>query len=416
MDIVRAAPIQRTRRRWLAGAAGVCMLVGLSLGSLALRPAAPSVDRATLWLGTVQRGPMVREVLGQGTLVPEDIYWLTARSSARVLRVLQKPGARVASDTLIVELTNSELELAALQAARDVARAEAELANLQATLNAERLGGESALATLGSELADAERRARADEELGQRGFLSELEQRQTLGRERELRGRVAIERKRRAALARGVTAQLAAQKAQVERLRSIADFQREEVERLAVRAGVDGVLQELSLEPGQSVAAGGLLGKVVRPDHLKAVVRIPETQTRDLQIGQAASIDTRNGVVPGHVIRIDPAVQAGSVRVDVALDGPLPPGARPDLNIEGIIELERLSNVLFVGRPAVGQPGTTVSLFKLDPDESGAARTQVQLGKSSVANVEVLNGLREGDQVILSELSQWAEVDRIRLR
>lgn len=415
MDVPRA-PIQRTRRRLLAGAAGICLLVGLSLGSLALRPAAPSVDRTTVWLGTVQRGPMVREVLGQGTLVPEEIYWLTARSGGMVLRLLEKPGARVESDTLIVELTNSELELAALEAARELSRAEAELVNLEATLNAERLGGASALATLGSELADAERRARADEELGRRGFLSELEQGQTLGRERELRGRLAFERKRLDALARGMTAQLAAQKAQIERLRSIADFKREEVERLRVRAGVDGVLQELSLEQGQSVAAGALLGKVVRPDRLKAVVRIPETQTRDLQIGQTASIDTRNGEVAGHVTRIDPAARAGSVHVDVALDGPLPPGARPDLNIEGTIELERLASVVFVGRPAVGQPGTTVSLFKLDPDGNGAERTQVQLGRSSVANVEVLSGLREGDQVILSELSQWDEVDRIRLR
>ena len=235
---------------------------------------------------------MVREVLGQGTLVPEEIYWLTARSGGMVLRLLETPGARVESDTLIVELTNSELELAALEAARELSRTEAELVNLEATLNAERLGGASALATLGSELADAERRARADEELGRRGFLSELEQGQTLGRERELRGRLAFERKRLDALARGMTAQLAAQKAQIERLRSIADFKREEVERLRVRAGVDGVLQELSLEQGQSVAPGALLGKVVRPDRLKAVVRIPETQTRDLQIGQTASIDT----------------------------------------------------------------------------------------------------------------------------
>lgn len=391
------------------------MLVALGAGSLALRPAAPSVDRDTLWLGTVQRGPMVREVLGQGTLVPEAIYWLTARSSAQVRRVLEKPGAHVEADTLIIELTNSELELAALEAERELSRAEAELVNLEATRSAERLGRESALATLASELADAERRARADEELGRRGFLSALEQGQTLGRESELRGRLDFERKRLGALARGMAAQVAAQQAQIGRLHSIADFKRKEVEALRVRAGVDGVLQELSLEQGQSVAQGALLGKVVRPDRLKAVVRIPETQTRDVQLGQRASIDTRSGVVAGHVTRIDPAAQAGSVRVDVALDGPLPPGARPDLNIEGTIELERLSSVLFVGRPALGQPGTTVSLFKLDADGSGAERTSVQLGRSSALNVEVLSGLGEGDRVILSELSQWDEVDRIRL-
>jgi HlyD family secretion protein len=414
MDVARP-PMQRTRRRLAAVAAGICLLVGLTLGSLALRPAAPSVDRATLFIGAVQRGPMVREVLGQGTLVPEEIHWLTARSSAMVLRVLQKPGARVESDTVIVELTNAELELAALEADRELSRAEAELVNLEATLNAERLGRESALATLGSDLADAERRARADEELGRRGFLSELEQGQTRGRASELRGRLDFEQKRLGALARGMTAQVAAQQAQLARLRSIAEFKRNEVEGLSLRASVNGVLQELSLEQGQSVAAGALLGKVVRPDRLKAVVRIPETQTRDLQIGQAASIDTRNGVVAGHVTRIDPAAQAGSVRVDVTFDAALPPGARPDLNVEGTIELERLASVVFMGRPAVGQPGTSVSLFKLDADGSGAERIQVQLGRSSIEHVEVLSGLREGDQVILSELSQMDEVDRIRL-
>jgi HlyD family secretion protein len=290
MDVPRA-PIQRTRRRLLAGAAGICLLVGLSVGSLALRPAAPSVDRDTLWLGTVQRGPMLREVLGQGTLVPESIYWLTARSSAQVVRVLQKPGALVKSDTLIVELTNAELELAALEAERELSRAEAELVNLEATLNAERLGRESALATLTSELADAVRRARADEELGRRGFLSELEQGQTLGHEKELRGRLEFEQKRLGVLARGTAAQVVAQKSQI----------------------------------------------------------------------------------------------------------------------------ERLEGVMFMGRPAVGQPGTSASLFKLDPDGSGAERTPVQLGRSSVENVEVVSGLREGDRVILSELSQLNEVDRIRL-
>ncbi|HTV22424.1 MAG TPA: HlyD family efflux transporter periplasmic adaptor subunit, partial [Polyangiaceae bacterium] len=347
---------------------------------------------------------------------PEEIRWLTARSSAQVERVLEKPGAHVSADTPIVELSNSDLELAALEADRELSRAQSELVNLEAKLNAEQLGQEASIATLTSDLADAVRRARADEELAKRGFLSELEQGQTLGRESELRGRLDFERKRLGALARGVTAQVAAQKAQIERLRSIADFRRKEVDGLLLRAGVDGVLQELSLEQGQSVAAGALLGKVVRPDRLKAVVRIPETQTRDLAIGQTASIDTRNGEVPGHVTRIDPAAQAGSVRVDVTLDGALPPGARPDLNVEGTIELERLSSVLFVRRPAKGQPGTSVSLFKLDADGSGAVRTPVTLGRSSVEHVEVLSGLSEGDRVILSELSDWDEVDRVRLR
>ena len=396
--------------------ASFSLLVGASLGLRELRPAAPSVDRATLWTDTVRRGPLVREVLGPGTLVPEEIRWLTARSSGQVERVLERPGARVRADSVVVQLSNAEIELATLEAERELSRAEAELVNLEANLNAEQLARESAAATLESDLADATRRAGADEELRRRGFLSELEQGQTLGRANELRGRLAFEQKRLGVLARGRHAQLAAQRAQIERLRSIADFKRRQVGELAIRAGVEGVLQELSLEQGQSVAAGALLGKVVRPERLKAELRIPETQAKDVKLGQAASIDTRIGRVAGHVARIDPAAQAGSVRVDVKLEGALPAGARPDLNVEGTVELERLPSVVFVGRPAVGQPGTSVSLFRLDADGGGAERTSVALGRSSALHVEVLSGLREGDRVILSELSQWDEVDRIRLR
>jgi multidrug resistance efflux pump len=392
------------------------LLVGVSLALRGLGPAVPSVERGTLWLDTVRRGPMVREVLGQGKLVPEEIRWLTAKSSAQVERVLVKPGAVVRKDTVILELANAELELAALEADRQLSQAQAELVNLEASLNAERLGQESVVATLTSDLADAERRARADAELARRGFLSELEQEQTLGREGELRGRVAFEQKRLGALSHGSSAQLSAQRAQIDRLRSIAAFRHEQVDDLKMRAGVDGVLQELALEQGQSVLAGALLAKVVQPDRLKAEVRIPETQAKDVQIGQSATIDTRNGLIAGHVARIDPAAVAGTVRVDVTLDAALPQGARPDLNVEGTIELERLASVLLMGRPTVGQPHTTASLFKLDADGSGADRTRVRLGRSSVASVEIVSGLREGDRVILSELSEWDEVDRIRLR
>jgi HlyD family secretion protein len=272
------------------------------------------------------------------------------------------------------------------------------------------------VATIGSDLADARRRARADDELAKKGFLSELEQGQTLGRANELAGRLEFEKKRLASQSQGIAAQVAAQRAQVDRLRSIAEFRRKEVDELKLRAGVDGVLQELSLQNGQAVSAGTLLAKVVRPDKLKAEIRIPETQAKDVAIGQKATIDTRNGVVAGHVVRIDPAAQAGTVRVDVTMDEALPAGARPDLNVEGTIEIERLQSVLYVGRPASGQPGTTVGIFKLDPDGVGAERTPVKLGRSSVKNIEILGGLREGDKVILSDMSQWDQVDRIRLQ
>jgi HlyD family secretion protein len=408
-------PIQRTRRHLVYSLLGAVALVAVSMSLRWLRPSVPVVERNTVWLGTVQRGPLLREVLGQGTLVPEEIRWIAAKVNAQVERVLAKPGAVVTPDTLILELANSELQLQALEADRQLAQAQAELTNLQASLSAQQLAQESVIATLESDLADARRRARADEELAMKGFLSELEQGQTLGRANELTGRLAFERKRLVARAQGTQAQVAAQRAQIERLRSIAEFRRREVEGLELRAGVDGVLQELSLQQGQAVAAGALLAKVVRPDRLKAELRIPEIQAKDVQLGQKASIDTRNGVVMGRVVRIDPAVQGGSVRVDVGFEATLPAGARPDLNVEGTIEIERLASVVFVGRPASGQPGTRVRLFRLDADGAGAERASVQLGRSSLKAVEILSGLREGDRVILSDMSQWDDVDRIRL-
>jgi HlyD family secretion protein len=415
VDIPRPR-VNRTPRKVALAVAGALVLLGTTTGLRRLRAAAPTVERSTVWMDTVQRGPMVREVLGQGTLVPEEIRWIAAKANARVERVLVKPGAKVLPDTVLLELSNSDLELAALEADRQLAQGQAELVNLQATLNAQKLAQQSTVATISSDLADARRRARADAELAKKGFLSDLEQGQTLGKADELEGRLGFEKKRLTAQSQGITAQVAAQRAQVERLRSIAEFRRKEVDDLKERAGVTGVLQELPLQPGQAVAAGAILAKVARPDRLKAEVRIPETQAKDVLIGQKATIDTRNGVVPGHVVRIDPAAQAGTVLVDVTLDGALPAGARPDLNIEGTIEIERLASVLFVGRPALGQPGGTIGLFKLEPDGSGAERTTVKLGASSVKSVEILGGLREGDRVILSDMSQWDQVDRIRLQ
>jgi HlyD family secretion protein len=415
VDIPRP-PVNRTRRYIIYGAIAATVIVGASLGLRRLRAAAPTVDHGTVWMDTVKRGPMVREVLGQGTLVPEEIRWLTAKANARVDKVLVKPGAAVKPDTVILELANSDLVLQSLEADRQLAQAQAELANLVASLNGQRLAQESTVATIDSDLNDARRRARADEELAKKGFLSELEQGQTQGRAQELAGRLEFEKKRLEAQSRGISAQVAAQRAQIARLKSIQEFRRQEVEDLKVRAGTTGVLQELSLQPGQSVAAGAVLAKVARPDRLQAEVRIPETQAKDVRVGQKAAIDTRNGIIPGHVSRIDPAAQGGTVRVDVTLDGALPEGARPDLNVEGTIEIERLASVLYVGRPAFGQPESTVGLFRLEADGSGASRVPVRLGRTSVKQVEIRSGLKEGDRVILSDMAQWDQVERIRIR
>jgi multidrug resistance efflux pump len=358
---------------------------------------------------------MIREVSGPGTFVPEEVHFITAMQPARVERVVVKPGATVGPDTLLVVLTNPDLELAALEADRQLAQSEAELTNLRASLEAQRLAQESAIASIRSEAGEARRRAEADEALAKKGFLSELERGQTRDKATELAGRLSFEQKRLASQSQGMSAQTAAQRAQVERLRSIADFRHKEVERLAVRAGSAGVLEELALWPGQSVTAGTVLAKIARPDRLKAEVRVPEILAKDVQIGQRAAIDTHNGVAAGTVSRIDPSVQNGTVKVDVSFDGALPAGARPDLSIEGTIELERLADVLSVARPAFGQPHQTITLFRLDPTGQEATRTRVQLGAGSVKSIEIRGGLAEGDRVIVSDMSQWDRVDRIRL-
>ena len=415
VDIPRTPP-KRTRRYVAYAALSVLVIVAASIGLRRLRAAAPTVEQGTVWMDTVQRGPMVREVLGQGTLVPEEVRWITARANARVEKVLVRPGAIVKADTVLMELANTDLQLQALEADRQLAEAQAQAANLQATLNAQQLAQESTVASLRSDLKDAQLRARADQELSSKGFLSDLERAQTENRAQQLEGRVDFEHRRLNALGKGINAQLAAQRAQIQRLRSIAEFRRKEVGDLKIRAGVDGVLQELALQPGQSVGVGAPLAKLARPDRLMAEVRIPETQAKDVKIGQKAMVDTRNGIIPGRVARIDPAALQGTVRVDITLEGALPDGARPDLNVEGTIEIERLANVLYVGRPAFGQPEGTVGLFKLEPGGGGAVRTTVKLGRSSVKHVEIRAGLQQGDRVILSDMAQWDHVDRIRLQ
>jgi HlyD family secretion protein len=355
-------------------------------------------------------------VQATGVLVPEEIHWISAVAPARVERILVQPGATVHADTVLLVLSNPELELTALEAERQLAGAQADLANLQATLEGMGLAQQSQVATLQADLADARRRAAADEALAAKGFLSDLERGQTRERAGELTGRLAFEQKRGQALDRAHAAQIAAGRQQVERQRSVAEARRREVEALHVRAGINGVLQQLALQAGQSVAAGAPLAKLARPDRLKAEIRVPEGQAKDVALGMPVTVDTHSAEVTGHVARIDPAVQAGFVKVDVALDGGLPAGARPDLSVSATIVLERLDNVLYVGRPARIQLGGSATLFRLDPSGELALRTPVQIGRGSVRAVEVMNGLREGDRVILSDLSQWGSADRVQLK
>ncbi len=413
MDVPREAT--RRRRPYVLALLGGLGLVGITVGLGRLADAPPSVERSAVWIDTVRYGELLRQVSGPGTLVPEEIRWVTATTVGRVERIHLEPGSKVERDTLLVELSNPDLELEALKAERQLKIAEADLANLRATMDIERLTQKSVIASIRIEHREAKRRAEAEARLAEAEIVGALEYARTMEREEELAGRLEIELERARILDEAVEARGAAQDAQVERLRDLARFQAEQVESLRVRAGLDGVLQELPLEVGQRVSPGTLLAKVVQPDRLKAELRIPEAQAQEVQHGQQVQVDTHNGIVPGHVVRIDPAVQRGTVKVDVALDGALPRGARPDLSVDGRIELERLRDVLYTGRPAFGRSNSRISLFKLAAGGSTATRVVVSLGGSSVSEIEILEGLEEGDRVILSDMSEWDGADRIEL-
>nr|WP_255653623.1 MULTISPECIES: HlyD family efflux transporter periplasmic adaptor subunit [unclassified Myxococcus] len=359
---------------------------------------------------------MVRQVKGAGTLVPEYIRWLTADTAGRVERIHVRPGAEVKADTLLMELSNPDVQLQMLEAERQLASAEAEYIQLRMTLETQRLAQEATVETLTAESSDAARRASANTALAQKDLIPALEARQQGEKAGELTRRLELERKKLTVVAASMKDQLAAQAGQVERLKAVARFRRTQVDSMKVVAGEDGVLQELPLELGQWVTPGVLLAKVVKPERLKAELRIAETQARDIVQGQKALVDTRNGVVEGTVARVAPAASQGTVRVEVSLPAQLPRGARPDLTVEGTVELERLANVLSVGRPAGAQPNGTMSLFRLMPGSDEAVRVPVQLGRGSVNAVEVLQGLAEGDQVVLSDMAAWDAVERVRLR
>lgn len=409
-------PPRRMRRRllWLA-AAGAAVL-GITVGLSSLRAAAPVVSRGTVLIDTVRRGEMVRQVQAPGTLVPTDIRWITTETAARVERLRVEAGAIVEPDTVLIELSNPDVQLRALESENELARARAQLAELEAGLDSQRLAQASQVATLQGELEDASRRATITAGLHEEGAVSALEKEEARGRATILKSRLAFERKRLVAVDRSRKAQLAAQRAQLDRLEDLVEFGRRQVGNLKVTSGTRGVVQELPLQPGQMVQAGALLAKVVDPSRLKAELRVPETQAKDVALGLAAEIDTRNGVVKGKVIRIDPAAQEGTVRVDVALSGELPAGARPDLTVDGTIQIERLSNVLYVGRPAFGEANSRISLFKVVSGGDEAVRVPVEIGKSSARTVEIRSGLAVGDAVVLSDLATLDDVERIRLQ
>ena len=390
-------------------------MLALSLGLSRLRPAAPTVD-STVWIDEVKRGPMVRQVRGLGTLVPEEIRWIAAATDGRVERLVVLPGTPVEADTVLLELSNPEVELAALDAVSQLRGAEASLAELKVRLESSRLNQEADLARIESEFRQARLKADTDDALAKQGLVADLTRQLSTVAAEEMAKREAVERKRLAIAGDAIRSQLAVQEAQVEQRRALAALRHNQLTALKVRAGLAGMLQQVPVEVGQRVTPGTNLARISQPEKLKAVVRIPETQARDVQIGQSASIDTRNGVVPGRVSRVDPAVQNGTVTVDVALDGALPKGARPDLTVDGTIELERLANVLYVGRPAQGQPETTVGLFRVLAGTNEAQRVKVELGRASVSTIEVRSGLAEGDEVILSDMSAWDAHDRVRIK
>lgn len=414
MDIPRAR--KSTPRKYVYGAAAAAVLLVATTALARMEPAAPKVDGASVWTDTVKRGTMLREVRGPGTLVPEQVRWISATTAGRVEQILAEPGSSVQPGTPLIVLSNADVQREALEAQRQLVGAEAERSSLAATLENQRLTQEATVATVRAEQREAARQAAANRELAERGLISRLEMQRSDDRAEELAARLRVEEQRLRFLAESKTQQLAAQQSQIDRLRGLAEFQDGYVNSMRVMAGTDGVLRELPLQEGQWVTPGSPLAVIVRPGRLKAQLRIPETQARDIMVGQPARIDTRNGIVNGRVSRIDPAVQDGSVTVDVALEGELPRGARPDLSVDGVIEIERLPNVLHVDRPAYGQPGGTVGLFKLEPGGHTAVRTEVRLGRSSVNTVEVLSGLQEGDVVILADMSAWDRAQKVRLR
>lgn len=417
MDIARPdLKQQRQRRRMFAGSLiGLAVLLaGIFIARL--EPASPQVDRQSVWIDTVKRGDLLREVRGPGTLVPKEIRWIAADAAARVERILVRPGAAVEPDTLILELRNPEVDdqMLAARAAYEAARADLEARRIQ--LLSQVLDQQANLAAVQADHEGAKLQAEAEAELNRKGIVSTLQFRQSQLRADQLAVRLDIERQRVSMLQRNLDAQLSAEQARLAQLKNTWELRQRQAEALDVRADMSGILQVIAVEEGQQVSPGANLARVARPDVLRAELRVPETQAKDVKLDLVVRIDTRNGVVNGHVVRIDPAVLNGTVQVDVDFDGELPAGARPDLSVDGTIEIEKLKDVLYVGRPAFGQAETTTTLFRLEAEGDHAHRTAVQLGRASVSLIEVVRGLDVGDRVILSDTTSYDQHDRLRLR
>jgi len=417
MDIARPELKQRKRRKQLVtGGVIAVLLAAAGIGIAALGPAVPSVERSSVLVDTVKRGELLREVRGPGTLVPKEIRWIAAETTARVERILVRPGATVEPDTVILELSNPEVDDQLMTAKAAVTAAQADLAAKRTDLNSRLLDQKAAQAQAHAEYESTRMQAESEKTVAEKGVIPAVQYKKSMINMQQLKYRDEIEQQRVAEFGRNITSQLAAEQARLDQLVGTLDLRQRQADALHLRAGIAGVLQQVPVQEGQQVAAGTNLARVARPNSLRAELRIAETQAKDIALGQPVKVDTRNGVADGKVSRVDPAVQNGTVQVDVDLTGDLPPGARPDLSVDGTIEIERLPDVMFVGRPAFGQSDSEVRLFRLDPSSGIASRVPVRLGKSSVNLIEIRQGLNVGDQVVLSDTSAYDQHDRIKLK
>jgi HlyD family secretion protein len=414
VDIKRAPPPKK--KKYILGAAAVVGIIVITAFINNLEPAAPTVERATLMIDSVRRGTMIREVHAPGVLTPEHVKIIAAVTAGRVEQLPLRAGVPVTPTTLLVELSNPDVQLQLLEAQRALTASEGALLSQRTALRNQRLNQEATIASLRTQVNDAKRQLDAAEGLDKKGLSSAYEVAAARDRVRELTQREELAREQLKLMIESAEGEIALQAAQVQRLRSILQFQQSRVHSMMVLAGENGVLQELPLELGQWVNPGMILARVSQPGRLKAVLRVPETQAKDITVGQRTKIDTRNGIVDGRVMRVDPAAQNGTVTVEIALEGELPRGARPDLSVDGTIEIERLTNVTYVGRPAYGQAESTVGLFKLDPDGRNASRVNVRLGRASVNTIVVTQGLAVGDKVIISDMSAYDNTNKVRLR
>ena len=418
MDIARPEFKERKRRRQIATAAVVIVVVAaLTVVVYRLRPAAPTVERGTVWTDSVKRGSMLRQVRGIGSLVPsqESVLQIPAETEATIIRILMLPGSLVKADSVLVEMSDPQVEQAAVDAHLQWKAAEAEYQSQRMKLESDLMNQKAGAATVKADYNTTQLQSQTDKALYDLGVISGLAYKASKSKADELTIRNGLEDQRLESTQKAIDAQLAQLQAKVDQMRVLAELKQKQLDALKVRAKIEGVLVELPLHVGQHVTPGTMLAKVVQPNHLMAELKVAETQARDVQIGEPASVDTHNGVIVGSVMRVDPGVQNGTVTVDVKLVGELPKGARPDLSVDGTIDLERLDNVLYVGRPAFGQENSTISLFKLDADGKEAARVPVKVGRESVNSIQVFEGLHEGDTVILSDMSRWDKTDRIRL-